>query len=92
MTFLQEYDLEFKPTHMVKGYGLCKLATEVVDQSDKELEGWDNDIEMYRKDYASAHDTSYWYIAMKQYLGQGTLPPTFSAKQKTVVRLKVAYY
>ena len=27
VTALQEYDLEFKPASIVKGYGLCKLMT-----------------------------------------------------------------
>jgi hypothetical protein len=28
MMTLQEYDLEFKPTNIVKGQGLCKLVTQ----------------------------------------------------------------
>ena len=30
MTGLQEYDIEIKPVHTIKGHGLCKLAAEVV--------------------------------------------------------------
>ena len=30
MTSLQEYDLEIKPSTIVKGQGLCKLVVEVV--------------------------------------------------------------
>ena len=58
MTFLKEYDLEFKPTHIVKGYGLCKPVVEVTDQSNEELEGWDNEMEMYQTKFTSAHDSS----------------------------------
>ena len=28
MATLQEYDLEIKPSHVVRGLGLCKLAAE----------------------------------------------------------------
>lgn len=34
MTFLQEYDLEFKSAHTIKGHCLYQLATEVVDSLD----------------------------------------------------------
>jgi len=54
MTSLQEYDLEFKPSHTVKGHGLCKLTAEAADhqnmESDRlilETEGWEHEIEMY---------------------------------------------
>ena len=36
MTSLQEYDLEIKPTKLVKGQGLCKLATKTLDLHDYE--------------------------------------------------------
>jgi hypothetical protein len=31
MSFIQEFDLEIKPTKIVRGQGLCKLATESQD-------------------------------------------------------------
>jgi hypothetical protein len=31
MKDMQEYDLEFKPSNIVKGEGLCKLVTQGVD-------------------------------------------------------------
>jgi hypothetical protein len=40
MTTLQEYDLEFKPTNIVKDQGLCKLATEITNYKDQEENGW----------------------------------------------------
>ena len=36
MTCLQEYDLEFKPAHTVKGQGLCRMAVEAVDSRGNE--------------------------------------------------------
>lgn len=40
MTSLQEYDLEIKPTKIVKGQGICKMVT---DSQDPKGEGWDNE-------------------------------------------------
>lgn len=49
MKDLQEYDLNIKPAHSVKGHGLCKLTTEVVHahEEEQELIGWEQEIEMY---------------------------------------------
>ena len=44
---LQEYDLEFKPTSIVKGQGWCKLMTE--GQSNEE-NTWDNEAELHMVD------------------------------------------
>jgi len=42
MNGLQEYDLEFKPFYTIKGHGLCRLATYVVDTKEEEdLIGWE---------------------------------------------------
>lgn len=38
MAYLQEYDLEFKPAHTVKGDGLCRMDAEATDP-------WNNDEE-----------------------------------------------
>jgi hypothetical protein len=34
MTTLQEYDLEIKPTQIVKGQGICKLVVDSVNRPD----------------------------------------------------------
>ena len=39
VTILQVYDLEFKPSSIVKGKGLCKLMTE---SKDNEENNWKN--------------------------------------------------
>jgi len=49
MTGMQEYDIEIKPVHTIKGHGLCRLATEAVHtlESEEELASWENEVEMY---------------------------------------------
>ena len=49
MSGLQDYDVEIKPFHMIKGHGLCKLAFEAVHalESEEGLVGWEQEIEMY---------------------------------------------
>jgi hypothetical protein len=44
---LQEYDLEFKPTNIVKFQGLCKLVTQGVDIEEQEEDGWKDEPIMY---------------------------------------------
>jgi len=64
MTGLQEYDLDIKLVHTVKGHGLCRLAAEVVhaQEEEEDLVGWEQEIEMY--DVERAPPTSCgnsWY-------------------------------
>lgn len=51
MTCLQEYYLEIKLVHMIKGHGLCRLAAEAIhaSKSEEELTGWEQEFEMYDK-------------------------------------------
>lgn len=45
MTTLQDYDLEIKPSKIVRGQSLCQMAAEVVAD-----EGWDIETTMYEPD------------------------------------------
>lgn len=99
MTSLQEYDLESKPSHTIKGHGLCKLATEAANHQDtnsnrlaQEIKGWEHEIEMYHNELFSSHDSSSRYANLKQYLIRGYLLEALSAKQRRDIRLKVASY
>jgi hypothetical protein len=47
MIALQEYELKLKPTTIVKGHGLCKLATGATDPKDQEEEGWQEEPTLY---------------------------------------------
>jgi hypothetical protein len=74
MIYLQEYDLEFKPTTIVKGQGLCKLATRVMDSEDQEEDGWKEEPTLYTQQvpYVPSIENSC-YNDLKYYLQHGTL-------------------
>jgi hypothetical protein len=69
MTYLQEYDLEFKPTNIVKGQVLCKLVTQGDDIEEQEEDGWQDESIMYTQHvpYVPAIEGSY-YNDLKYYL------------------------
>jgi hypothetical protein len=83
MTTLQEYDLEFKPTNIVKGQGLCKLVTQGDDDEEQEEDGWKDEPTMYTQQvpYVPAIEGSY-YNDLKYYLQHGTTPDHLNAKKK----------
>lgn len=80
MTYLQEYDLEFKPSHIVKGQGLCRMAVEEVDSRGSEEENWEYEINMYQTDRTAPQDTSSWYVDLLQYLKHSTMCPALTTK------------
>jgi hypothetical protein len=49
LTSLQEYDLEIKPTKLVKEWGLCKHVSKEQDPHDGE-KGWENEMEMLERE------------------------------------------
>ena len=53
---LQEYDLEFKPTSIVKGQGLCKLMAE---GKNNEENNWDNEAELHMMDVCPLFTAPY---------------------------------
>lgn len=48
MTRLQEYDIDVKPVHTIKGHGISKLVEKAVhaQEEEEELAGWQQEIEM----------------------------------------------
>ena len=49
LTSLQECDLQIKPTKLVKGQGLCKLAVKALDLQE-DGEGWKNEADMLERE------------------------------------------
>ncbi len=49
MIGFQEYDLEIKLPHTIKGHGHCRLVVEAVHapESEEELARWEQEVEMY---------------------------------------------
>jgi hypothetical protein len=93
MTTLQEYDLEFKPTNIVKGQGLCKLVTRITDVENQEEDSWQEEPTLYTQQvpYIPVVEDSY-YNDLKYYLQHGTTPEHLNAKKKRVLRLKSLQY
>ena len=68
---LQEYDLEIKPSKLVRGQGLCKLATKALDPKNDE-EGWENEAEFFEREVLYVPtSTNSWYNELKYYLTHG---------------------
>jgi hypothetical protein len=44
---LQEYDLEFKPSNIMKGQGLSKLLGNGTSDEEQEEDGWKDEPMMY---------------------------------------------
>ena len=71
MTTLQEYDLEFKPTTIIKGQGLCKF---LVESHANEYYDWENKAELNLIDVCPIFTTSQsWYKDLVHYIQQGNL-------------------
>ena len=56
VTALQEYDLEFKPTSIFKGQGLCKLMAEGKNNDEN---NWDNEAELHMMDVCPLFTAPY---------------------------------
>ena len=80
LTTLQEYDLEIKPTKLVKGQGLCKLMVESFDLQKEEEERWDNEVDMLQREVLyMPTSTNSWYNDLKYYLTHGSSPSHLDA-------------
>ena len=63
---LQEYDLELKPTNIIKGNGLCKLMDEGQDDEDDD---WRNEDELHMIDVCPIFTSpASWYKDLVHYL------------------------
>jgi len=93
MMDLQEYDLEFKPSNIVKGQGLCKLVTQRVDVEEQEEDGWKDEPIMYTQQvpHVLVIEGSC-YSDLKYYLPHGTTPDHLNAERKRALWLKYLQY
>ena len=90
VTTLQEYDLEFKPTTIIKGQGLCKLMAKIQDKEDID---WENEAELHMIDMCPVFTApEYWYRDLVYYLQQGYLPEHWNSKQRIALCLNCASY
>ena len=92
MASLQEYDLEIKPSQVVRGLGLCKLLAESAHLPTDE-NGIPLDDSLLQKEVCLIPDpASSWYTDVWTYLETGNAPDHLDPKKKRVVRLKSAPY
>ena len=92
MAALQEYDMEIKPSQVVRGLGLCKLAAESAHLP-ADQNGIPLDDTLLQKEVCFIPDpASSWYTDIRTYLETGSAPYHLEPKKKRVVRLKSAPY
>ena len=71
VTTLHEYDLEFKPTTIIRGQGICKLMAE---SKNGEESDWENEAEVHMIDMCPIFTApKSWYRDLIHYLQQGYL-------------------
>jgi hypothetical protein len=89
MVVIQEFDLDIKPTKIVKGQGLCKLIAEAQDQVDSENSGWENELSLWCSEvlYLPPGQDS-WYENLSYFLHHGTCPKNLNPRERRALRLK----
>lgn len=83
---IQEYDLEIKPTKLVRGRGLCQLMAEGIPE-EQELD--------YSEDLPKVlfvSTTDEWYSNIAFFLNYGECPQHLSFKEKISIKLKAANF
>ena len=92
MTALQEYDLEIKPTKIVRGQGLCWLTSQSNDPENQQAD-WEQE-EATPTSFVNALETaaSDWYDHIIFFLHNGFSPETLDPKKCRALRLKSAPY
>ena len=82
MAVVQEFDLDIKPSKLVNGQGLCKLAAKAQDQANQDP-GWDNEIALWRGEetYISSGLDS-WYKDLAHLLHHGTCPKNLNTRER----------
>eukprot|EP00253_Pinus_taeda_P010665 PITA_10665 len=83
VTALQEYDLEIKPTKIVRGQGFCRLlagASNIPESSDTDQSETINQINII--------ESESQYADLIFYLKNGYAPPNLPYKNKRAIRLK----
>jgi hypothetical protein len=92
MEVVQEFDLDIKPAKLVKGHGLCKLATEAQDQVNEDS-GWDNELMLLCREALSVPPgKESWYEKITYLPHHGTCPKNLNLKERRALRIKSTQY
>jgi hypothetical protein len=89
MVVIQEFDLEIKPTRIVRGQGLCKLAAKSQDLIENRDLGWDNELNLWCGEVLYIPPTQdSWYADLYYFLHHGTCPEYLKPRERRELRLK----
>ena len=92
MTSLQEYDLEITPAQIFRGQGLCKLAVDLVEEQEIQI-NTSTFNQPDEKQISCAQVTgNSWYENIKFYLTHGSSPRNLDPKNKISLRIKSASF
>ena len=87
MALVQEFDLDIKPSKLVKGQVLCKLVVEAQDQVNEDP-GWENELALW---CGEASYVSLWkeslYEKLTYLLHHGTFPENLNPRERRAPRL-----
>ena len=83
MTTLQEYDLENKPSTIVKGQGLCKLAVEAAHLPNDKAETVIDEVLLTREIYFYPPPQDSLYTDIRILLETGTAPDYLEPRKET---------
>jgi hypothetical protein len=92
MVVVQEFDLDIKPSKLVKGQGLCIHAAEAQDQISEDS-GWENELELWYSEYLHVppgHES--WYGKVIHLLHHETFPENLNPKERRDLRMKSTQY
>jgi hypothetical protein len=92
MAVVQEFDIDIKPTKLVKGQGLCKLEVEAQDQVNEDP-GWENEMELWcgEASYISPGQ-QYWYEKLTYLLHHETCLDNLNPRERIALRFKSVQY
>ena len=86
-----EYDIEIKPTKLIKGQGLDKLMTETNFQA-LDINELDNEQEMATPQITQAFLESPWYVDITHVLLNLQAPPGLSRIKKRFLKMKASKF
>eukprot|EP00253_Pinus_taeda_P031515 PITA_31515 len=86
-----EYDIEIKPTKLIKGQGLAKLMTETNFQA-LDINQLDNEQEMATPQINQAFLQSTWYADISFVLLNMQAPPGLSRTKKRFLKMKASKF
>ena len=92
MAALQEYDLEIKPSQVIRGLGLCKLAAKLAHLPTDQNHIPFDDVLLQKEICFIPDPASSWYTKIHTYLETDSAPDNLDPKKKREVRLKSAPY